>query len=296
MRKIFCYLAAAFFVLSCEKEIPLDKEELERRIVVNGLFSAGDTMYIHLSESRDVLYEGDLPDITTASAGLYDSNDNLLGNFVHQSDGYYKLSDYLPVAGNTYRLKVINSGFDDVSGESEAPSVISVTSVDTMRKGNNMEYEIKFSDDPSQTNYYAVTINTFIISTDTVTGDVYDFENPFFSTKETFTQNGSADVDGSKWGTIFLFSDATFNGGACSFTAQNNIFGNTYLNQEDSIWVVVGLRSVSQDYYKYSISYANYQATSGDPFAQPVQVYSNIENGFGIFGGYSGYSQTLIIE
>ncbi|MBK6525335.1 MAG: DUF4249 family protein [Crocinitomicaceae bacterium] len=28
-----------------------------------------------------------------------------------------------------------------------------------------------------------------------------------------------------------------------------------------------------------------YQETAGDPFAQPVQVYSNVENGFGIFGG-----------
>jgi len=59
--------------------------------------------------------------------------------------------------------------------------------------------------------------------------------------------------------------------------------------------MVATLSSVSEDYYKYNVTLAKYEQTQGDPFAQPVQVYSNIENGFGIFGGYSSFSDTLII-
>lgn len=42
--------------------------------------------------------------------------------------------------------------------------------------------------------------------------------------------------------------------------------------------------TVNRDYYEYVISAQKYMATSGNPFASPVQVYSNIINGHGIFG------------
>ena len=45
------------------------------------------------------------------------------------------------------------------------------------------------------------------------------------------------------------------------------------------------LHNISKSYYYYRTSLELYQNTSGNPFAQPVQVYSNIENGFGIFAG-----------
>lgn len=286
------YIIPALFVFAaCEKEIPLDQEETQPRIVVNGLFSAGDTIQIHISESRDILYEGELPNLTGATAQLLNSDNALLGTFQHQSDGNYILTNYIPQAGNTYKIVVTNSGFDDIEGTTTAPAIIGVNSIDTLRKGDRMTYEIKFNDDASVTNYYALTISKISIYEDEFTGEIYVNEDPYFSTTEIFTQNGSADVDGSKWGDIFLFSDASFNGQVCSFSAENEIYP-----EEDSVFVVVGLRSVSEDYYKYSISLSKYQQTQGDPFAQPVQVYSNIEKGYGIFGAYSVYSDTLLIE
>ena len=45
------------------------------------------------------------------------------------------------------------------------------------------------------------------------------------------------------------------------------------------------LHNISKSYYYYRISLELYQNASGNPFAQPVQVFSNIENGFGVFAG-----------
>ncbi len=39
--------------------------------------------------------------------------------------------------------------------------------------------------------------------------------------------------------------------------------------------------------YLYRRSIDDYENAQGDPFAEPVQVYSNIENGYGIFAGFS---------
>jgi hypothetical protein len=291
MRFFVIAAALAYTLLSCEKEIPLDAEQKEPRIVVNSIFGDGDTIYVHVSESRDVLYEGDLPNITTAVAKLQDVNGNLLGDFTHQGDGIYKLTNYLPVAGQTYHLVVTNSGFNQVDAQTQTPTVITIDAIDTLRKNDEMNYSIKFSDEPSITNYYAVAIEQISIGDDGF-GGYYYYSDYFFETSEIFTQNGSADVDGTKYGSVFLFSDATFNGGQCTFDAS------TYIPVEstDSTIVVVSLLSLSEDYFKYKLTLEKYQETAGDPFAQPVQVYSNVENGFGIFGGYSVYRDSLFFE
>ena len=66
---------------------------------------------------------------------------------------------------------------------------------------------------------------------------------------------------------------------------------DNYWNEAGYIWSYrnIGLRfylhNISQDYYYYRRSLELYNQSSDNPFAQPVQVYSNIENGFGIFAG-----------
>jgi len=292
MRNLFFLAILPFFVLSCEKEIPLEADEIQPRIVINGIFEAGDTMEIHVSESRNVLYDGILPNLENASAKLYDANDNFLGDFTGYPGGIYRLENYLPVVGMSYKIKVTHSGFDDVSSQTNAPSLISITSIDTLRKGEYLNYEIKFNDDPAAVNYYAVTIDKITFYEDEFTGELHSFNDPGSYTNEIYVQSGYEDnSDGTKWGDIFLFSDATFNGGICSFSAEKYDYQSI-----DSSFVVISVRSLSEDYFKYSISLDKYNQTDGDPFAQPVQVYSNVENGFGIFSGYSVARDTIWFE
>jgi hypothetical protein len=55
-------------------------------------------------------------------------------------------------------------------------------------------------------------------------------------------------------------------------------------NKVSEAWV--SLYSLSREMYRYQISYLNQIINKQNPFAQPVQVYSNIHNGVGIFAGY----------
>ena len=287
--KFFIILSVLFFV-SCEKEIPLDDEEKAPRIVVNGIFSANDTIRIHVSESRNVLFDGELPNLLTADAKLLDENDNLLGTFVHEGDGIYVLNSVLPIAGNIYKITVSSSGFASVASSTSAPQPLTTAQIDTTRTGDEMNYKLTLQDNGSEVNYYAVAIKKISYYVDGFSGDTIYYEDIYFCSKEIIVQNGSADSEGERCNSIMLFSDATFNGQTVSFSASN------YIHQfEDTNYVVATISSVSEDYYKYNVTLTNHGATQGSPFAQPVQVYSNIENGFGIFGGYSSYSDTLII-
>jgi hypothetical protein len=52
---------------------------------------------------------------------------------------------------------------------------------------------------------------------------------------------------------------------------------------------MVYLKSLEEDYYQYEKSkHLYYENGDGDdPFTEPVLIYSNVENGLGVFGGFS---------
>lgn len=45
----------------------------------------------------------------------------------------------------------------------------------------------------------------------------------------------------------------------------------------------VRIYSITKDHYHFLLSYDQYQNSSGNPFAEPVNVHNNIENGYGLF-------------
>lgn len=46
------------------------------------------------------------------------------------------------------------------------------------------------------------------------------------------------------------------------------------------------INKVSPAYYNYKETLALQSSINNNPFAEPVSVYSNIRNGYGIFAGY----------
>jgi len=54
--------------------------------------------------------------------------------------------------------------------------------------------------------------------------------------------------------------------------------------------------SVPENYAFYSDSYRKYYSAQGSPFTQPVNVFSNIENGFGILTAFSLYQQIITLD
>jgi len=45
------------------------------------------------------------------------------------------------------------------------------------------------------------------------------------------------------------------------------------------------LLHVTEDFYRYQQSIRLQQENDGNPFAQPVQVFSNVQGGYGLFAG-----------
>lgn len=294
MKKIFFISVLSSFFLACEKEIELKSDEITPRIVVNSLFTANDTIQLSVSESRSVLYEGILPNVTNATAKLFDGNGALLGTFTHIENGNYLLADVLPIVGSTYTLEVAAPGFETVTASSSTPSIINITSIDTATQFltyPQLQFDIAFNDDPSQKNYYGIRITSEVYDIDPETEEkTLLYKNTGFNSREFYIINGYEDVDGEIYGNELYFSDETFNGQTTIFTAR------TYRNELTEFqegFYVVSIISMSEELFKYNVTFSKYQEAQGDFFAEPVRVYSNVENGFGIFGGSSVESDTI---
>ncbi len=294
MRKILLYTLTAFAFLSCEKEIELSAEEIAPRIVINSIFSANDTCWIHISESGTIVGQSNLPNIENATANFLDENGSVLASFTHDADGNYFITNPLPQAGNVYGIEVSAAGYTSISASSETPSIISISNIDTTSASSiweqQLSFDLTFADDASQSNYYGISVVVHGFWDDGF-GNWEEWSWGEAATQEVFTDNGAPDVDdGLIYANEFYFSDETFNGQSITFNALQ------YFEIEDSMYYVVKLKSMSEDLYKYRVSYSKYVEAQNDFFAEPVQVYSNIENGFGVFGGYSEYSDTIWVE
>lgn len=84
-----------------------------------------------------------------------------------------------------------------------------------------------------------------------------------------------------------MFTDVLFNGK--TKYEERDVDSYVYSpdkEQIDSLLVI--LYSLSDDLYKFLISYKSYDNTRGAIiYDQPSLIYSNIRNGYGVFGSYS---------
>jgi hypothetical protein len=289
--KISICCVISILAFSCQKEIKLDEDEIKPRIVVNSSFLSNDTMQIWLSESRNILYdEFDLPNIENATATLNDLNGNVLGTFTHIESGLYELNSFLPLPGVQYTLKVSHPDFDDVSSTSWAPTPLSIVSIETTPVNDQLNISILIDDNGNETNYYSIGMVTQSTTTytdfngDTVT-EVFTYDE-WGCTQDINFEGASSPENGEICSNELLISDKNFNGTPYTL----NI--NKYINNSDDVTIIY-FRSISEDLFKYRITLNNYEQNSGNPFGEPVQVYSNVENGFGVFSGYSEYSDTI---
>lgn len=59
--------------------------------------------------------------------------------------------------------------------------------------------------------------------------------------------------------------------------------------------IYLSLLKIGDDYKKYIESEEAYYVSQENPFAEPASIYSNVENGYGLFAGYNRRVQTIEI-
>ena len=298
----FKYLLLSFTIissfLSCKDDMGLAIEieipAKESKLVVNSTFSPSlDTIYLELGNSIHIFDTISKPLIKDATVILR-SNTGLVNTFIYNNEKQKYFLDYIPETGIEYTLSVEKEGYNNVIAKDTVPkkieiedySIINVAEVDEAG-GLYSKVTINFTDPANEKNYYEIAI------TDTLNNyyddGIYTYDN-IITNEAYYPSIISFEVSTPKY---LPFSDLQIDGNKTSisiFYFLGGVLdnGTTYISEHS---INVHLRSVSEQYYKFHSRLLQHKYNQKDDIifgmSEPLNAYSNIENGFGVFAAYN---------
>ena len=286
----FFTLLLALIFFSCEKVIPIEAGFLNSNLVVNSVFLNDSFCQLHLSSSINVYDTNTFKNILDATVFIKDSNGNNIEQLSHIINGFY-LGNQSLVTGKSYYLQVEHDKFNSVFASSSIPNAISNIYIDTISYTQNGKDKIKvkltFEDERHVKNYYklAVKVGKTIMDSTVVNGSLIMDTIKEYSWLKIHKDHAILESTITNKETIF--NDNSFNGS--SFTIDfsiKDIIKKT--NKNDNInldFIELYFYNINSSLYNYHKSIKIYSENYNIPFAQPIQVFSNIQNGFGLFTG-----------
>ncbi len=299
MRLWILLLGVLCMASTCEKPIDLNLPLPDPRLVVVSNFTTDEAMRVRVSRSRSIL--DDLPEdyIADAVVELFGDDDNVLEQLrlvipqINRVSPYYTTESIALQPGETYKLRVSAPGFDTVMSQSQIPariqirdfSVSGLTSGPGSKPGSvRYDYQVLLSfDDPgSLKNYYH--LNFYQEVEDVVVEQSY-LQPVVFS---PFSDNNFllAYFAGG-----VLIEDEEINGQRVSYSFPMSI--EIYPSYQLLGKIYVELRTTSEEYYLFHNSLSRQQSNNGGINGEPIFIFNNIENGHGIFAGYSFSTDSL---
>jgi hypothetical protein len=278
------YAALFLFVLftSCELTVDIDVPFEQQKLVLNSFFNTDSVWAATLSANQhilDTLYEQRVENalIVVYHAGA------AVDTLMHLSDGVYRADTGKPLPGKSYEIKAMAPGYPDVTSHSYVPLPTLITDIQVTKGASSEGYpedvfHVKFQDDPLVENFYQIYVEgeSDYIDFETAKIRKHRFRLGMATNDPSVRSNEYSGFDG-----IFIKDVLFTNGnGAISFTTQGQVM-------DFYSYVIVTIRTLSKDYYNYKTTGRLQEDISDNPFAQPINVYNNIDNGFGIFAGFS---------
>ncbi len=245
----------------------------------------------------------------------------------------YRATDAYPQAGIPYTLRVDHPDFATLTASSQvpgnAPQIIDVI-LDTLdvRQDDQLDTtEVAYGltlrlDDPPEDNFYSLSLIIRWDGFGTVDVDgngelllKEEVEPMLIRSDDPIIDNTFDSYRGE-----LLFKDGSFNGQQYAlktyvlfrlnseiytrvfnegFVLEMNAYGsegNIIRQAGDTVGIhtiYAILRTTTEAYYNYTYTRDLQALVESNPFAQPVQVFDNIDNGLGVFAGYNQAEQKI---
>jgi hypothetical protein len=313
---------------SCTKEIEFNEKTLEPKLVVNAICTLDSLITVEVSANKPIPgYETNFKLFTDATVKLYvDGLETEQLEYIGSSKTGYPCAIYgsksKAESRKLYKIEVSHNDYKTTAtGEMQMGKKVPVLEVTTTpiinvvynsENSKKIEATLTFSDPADEENYYRLVVSYRIgkdQSHPDSNGDTihlvqvmdYAFSyNGIESDDPVFSNNENADemlFESSK-SMYTVFTDELFNGKTydLNFYLSDNL---TYdlqrldIARGDFYIIKFELQSLTKDTYYYIKSLGSSMWSNDDLFSEPVQVFNNIENGLGIFGGCSSSVYSL---
>ena len=262
---------------------------------IAGIFSQND------DSIKVLVYWGLTPDkaddefspISNASVALYDKEQVLSGLNGSPHNQYYSCANVTTIGGQ-YKIVVSIPEYGTISAKTYIPEPVDIQFVryDTLSMPDEYgflhyyaDFSLKLRNLYSDTLYLAVGFKGLGV------GDII-IDDPVIGKWDTRSRNE-----------IVVFAIKNIQDSVYSFTIRGALY-DTWIPPDREISDTVSVRfyvmTLSEEAYRTFLSYNFSLGQSGlwdiplDYFTEPVSAYSNVENGYGYFAGYSVDSTRII--
>ena len=298
-------LILLFFLLitSCIEIVDSYDLKEEPYLVINCLFTPDSlfTVYVHSNSS---MLDTNLKVVDNATVEIWTDN-NLIATLQYTQNGIYKTENLKPTVNIQYILKVKAEGYPNAEATDKIPdNSIEVINANcyvdiyeteiVIPPGDIRDSRVELSfkeEDNSKINYYVIT--NYALR--------YDYTDSTKITYEIFEKTTNNPIllqyfDGTQFHSL-CFTNELAESNIISFNIRLYWTGYNYFpNYYDEYFA--DLKIISQNYFNYKADLVNYRyhesmqdagSIDGNLFfnTEINEVFSNIENGYGIFAGYT---------
>ena len=267
MNKVLYILLSGIILLnSCTKDADVKLPPVESKLVISSFISPSDTIVkVDVSVSQPLYNNsnsGQYSKVADATVQINDGTTFQTLSYNSTGNYYFVNTSVFPIiVGTTYYLTVSTPDGKNVNASTSIPAqnptlTYSAEKVDDPNNDNRYVFKTKWNDTPGTEDYYRLVY--------------YD---------KSFNN-----LDTTYWQAYFNnISDEGKDGS--TFEEQFEVYLSDYNGVSTG---ELQLIHASKEYYLYHKKLID-AAFSGGPFSEPVQMYSNINGGYGAFAGYYAY-------
>lgn len=296
-------ILALIFVLfqSCEKTEKIENfPKSAPKLVMVSTLSPDSSIRIMLFKSLSILDNAPNKAITSAMVELY-RDDLPVSSLATANSGNSYLFQEIPQVGHHYSVKASLPGYESITASTEMPFLVPIQQVsvklyDTSSWNYYPRYyfgkgkvTIGIEDPGNQENYYMVNMfqydTSYSIGMNGDTIDMYVYQN--FLQNYAYTSDQNIIIEFQENYSYYL-SDKFFNGRKFDLELT---FG--YGSYKPGGTIQLELHSLSREQFLYCKSRSIFNLNDGNPFSEPVKIFTNVENGYGILGGSAFVSSSV---
>ncbi|MCY4232433.1 MAG: DUF4249 family protein [Bacteroidetes bacterium] len=300
------------FALLCGCESPVElntPEDYQAKLVVESHFSPDSLWWLRVRKSASIMdtistsSELITPDVTVIISGENNFSDTLQ----YDTRGIFRsVHVHRPVSGMIYTTQVSATGYPQVEASSEAPilksNLLTVSKIDVDDSLGTETYSLRFQvEDMPGSNYYQASISQAVPFCDSDTAGIVIHDAPdalLYYDRLTFESNSPLfrdfietlddptlpAIDENFWRPYF--SDKLFE----STIQQFEITFESKLLKSIQSRFILEIWALSDELFAYERSLAIHDINFGLPNiarSTPISLYSNVQNGLGIFAGFT---------
>ncbi len=313
MLKIFMKASALLLsvvLVGCdlETEIEYNKKDAQPFLVLFSYLHPDSVFTAKINIASPVMDTSSPKELSDCEINIYE-NDVLVERLSHISSGNYR-GTKIPEPGKRYKITVKKTGFETLEAETnliEKPQIENLKLIPNTDGRSLIKFELNLIDPKETSNFYRLIVFikiTYKTIPDGILnmamdpnqnilleGNVMTKQIPLISDQAIFNgldDGNTSDLQDEDFqNKLMIFKDDSFNGQnfVLKFESQES-FPAEQENIEN-ITYVFSLQNLNYDYYLFLKTHqAQYLAIS-DPFIEPIQVYTNVKNGVGIFTSYA---------